>query len=410
MRAERAGRPLPEPVLTSPVPPGQVREMRGHFFSDRRRFEVREREGELLLVPAGGVPVRLRSSGPNLVVDDVREFGNSFTPLSPTSIAWGEQLFVKDPPPMPGPPPPEWQGLIGEYGWDHNTLYLYEDLGRLRVLIEWYFAYPLDQVDDSVFAFPGRGLYAGERLVVRRDSAGKGRAVLLNGIEFPRRAVGPADGGQLKISPIRPVAELLREARAASPPAQPAGLKTPDLVDLGTLDGTIRFDIRYATTNNFVGTAFYSQARAFLQRPAADALLQAHRWLLPQGYGLLVHDAYRPWYVTRVFWDATPDSLRWLVANPANGSRHNRGAAVDLTLYDLATGQPVEMVGTYDEATARSRPDYPGGTALQRWHRELLRTAMERNGFTVYAEEWWHFDYDGWREYPVLNQAFEDVE
>jgi CubicO group peptidase (beta-lactamase class C family)/D-alanyl-D-alanine dipeptidase len=409
MRAEKARTAMPEPVLTQPVPSARVREMHGHFFNDRRRFELRERQGTLMLVPAGGVPVALRASGPNLVVDDVREFGNSFTPLSAGSIAWGEQLFVRDPPPLPSPPPDRWLGLIGEYGWDHNTLYLYEDLGRLRALIEWYFTYPLEELSDSVFAFPERGLYGGERLVVHRDGAGRGTAVELNGIVFPRRSVGPADGGQLKIAPRRPVPELLTEARAATPPAQPAGLNAPDLVDLSTLDSTLRFDIRYATTNNFVGTVFYSQAKAFLQRPAAAGLLAAHRWLRERGYGLLIHDAYRPWYVTRVFWDATPDSLRWLVANPANGSRHNRGAAVDLTLYDLQSGQPVEMVGTYDETTARSLPDYPGGTALQRWHRELLRTAMEANGFTIYPEEWWHFDYDGWREYPVLNLTFEEL-
>ena len=409
LRAEKAGNPLPEPVVTQPVGPDQVRDLRGHFFNDRRRFELRERQGRLTLIPAGGVPVALRSAGTSLVVDDIREFGNSFTPLSPGSIAWGEQLFVKDPPPRPDAIPDRWRGLIGEYGWDHNTLYLYEDLGRLRVLIEWYFTYPLEEVSDSVFAFPQRGLYAGETLKVHRDAIGKGVAVDLNGILFARRSVGPADGGQLKITPMRPVADLIREARLARPPEQPAGLKPADLVDVSTLDSTIRFDIRYATTNNFVGTAFYSQAKAFLQRPAAQGVLAAQRWLRERGYGLLIHDAYRPWYVTRVFWDATPDSLHWLVANPANGSRHNRGAAVDLTLYDLSTGQPVERVGTYDEPTARSLPDYPGGTALQRWHRELLRTAMERNGFTVYAEEWWHFDFDGWREYPILNQTFEEL-
>jgi D-alanyl-D-alanine dipeptidase len=286
---------------------------------------------------------------------------------------------------------------------------LYEDLGRLRVLIEWFFAYPLEEISDSVFLFPSRGLYAGERLVVHRDREGKASAVELNGIRFPRRPVGPVEGGQLKIKPRRPVPDLIREALAATPPAQPAALKAPDLVDLATLDSTIKFDIRYATTNNFVGTIFYTQPRAFLQRPAAAGLLRAHQWLRERGYGLLIHDAYRPWYVTRIFWDATPDSLRWLVANPANGSRHNRGAAVDLTLYDLRTGRPIDMVGTYDEATARSLPDYPGGTSLQRWHRELLRTAMETNGFTIYPEEWWHFDYDGWREYPILNLTFEQV-
>lgn len=409
MRAEKTGMPLPQPVVTQPVAPDLARQISGHFFNARRRFELRERQGGLLLIPAGGIPVALRSSGPNLVVDDIREFGNSFTPLSSASVAWGEQLFVKDPAPLPEPPPERWKGLIGEYGWDYNTLYIYEDLGRLRALIEWFFAYPLDEISDSTFSFPQRGLYAGETVVIHRDGTGKGTSVELNGIIFPRRAVGPSDGGQLKITPVRPVPELLREARAATPPPQPAGLKSADLVDLATLDSTIRLDIRYATTNNFVGTVFYSQARAFLQRPAAMGLLEAHRWLREKGYGLLIHDAYRPWYVTRVFWDATPDSLHWLVADPANGSRHNRGAAVDLTLYDLKTGQPIEMVGTYDEATARSLPDYPGGTALQRWHRELLRSAMERNGFTVYAEEWWHFDFDGWREYPVLNLTFEDL-
>ena len=114
---------------------------------------------------------------------------------------------------------------------------------------------------------------------------------------------------------------------------------------------------------------------------------------------MLIHDAYRPWYVTKVFWDATPDDKKVFVANPANGSRHNRGCAVDLTLYDLKTRKPVEMVSTYDETTARAYPDYPGGTSLQRWHRKLLRDAMEAEGFTVYEAEWWHFDYKDWKSY-----------
>ncbi|MGH7701190.1 MAG: M15 family metallopeptidase [Gemmatimonadales bacterium] len=200
---------------------------------------------------------------------------------------------------------------------------------------------------------------------------------------------------------------MLVAARRASAPRDTAARRAPDLVDLAALDSTIRFDIRYAGTNNFLGTPFYRAPRAFLQRPAALALVRAHHRLRPDGYGLLIHDAYRPWYVTKVFWDATPDSLHWLVADPSRGSRHNRGCAVDLTLYDLATGRPVEMVGTYDEASPRSRADYPGGTALQRWHRDLLRRVMEAEGFSVYEAEWWHFDYREWREYPVLNLTFE---
>ena len=124
---------------------------------------------------------------------------------------------------------------------------------------------------------------------------------------------------------------------------------------------------------------------------------------------MLIHDAYRPWYVTKVFWDATPEDKKLFVADPSKGSRHNRGAAVDLTLYDLNTGKPVEMVGTYDETTDRSYPDYPGGTSLQRWHRDLLRAAMEAEGFTVYEAEWWHFDYKDWRQYPIGNIVFDKI-
>ena len=118
---------------------------------------------------------------------------------------------------------------------------------------------------------------------------------------------------------------------------------------------------------------------------------------------------YRPWYVTKVFWDATPDDKKIFVADPSQGSRHNRGAAVDITLYDLKTGKPVEMVSTYDETTDRAYADYPGGTSLQRWHRKLLRDAMESEGFTVFPFEWWHFDYQDWRRYRIGNVRFEEI-
>jgi D-alanyl-D-alanine dipeptidase len=113
--------------------------------------------------------------------------------------------------------------------------------------------------------------------------------------------------------------------------------------------------------------------------------------------------------VTKLFWEATPDSGRMFVANPASGSKHNRGAAVDLTLYELATGKPVKMVGGYDEMSPRSFPDYPGGTSLERWHREVLRAAMEAEGFTVNEFEWWHFDYRDWNEYPIIDVRFEHL-
>ena len=229
------------------------------------------------------------------------------------------------------------------------------------------------------------------------------------GIAFPRREPGVKDGETFHITPVKPVAELRAASEKASPPAQPAGLLEPDLVELITLEPGLKLDIRYATTNNFMRERFYGQARAFMQRPAAEAVIRAHRALAPAGYGLLIHDAYRPWRVTRMFWDATPDSMKAFVANPERGSVHNRGAAVDLTLYELATGKPVEMPSGYDEFSARAYPDYVGGSSRQRWLRERLRQAMEAEGFTVYPNEWWHFNFRESDRYPVLNLAFEDL-
>ena len=212
-----------------------------------------------------------------------------------------------------------------------------------------------------------------------------------------------------RITPVRPVEELRAEALRAQPPLEKVEFRKPELVELIKLDPTIKLDIRYASSNNFLSTPMYSQARAFLQRPAAEALVRAHRKLKQQGYGLLIHDGYRPWYVTKMFWEATPADKHEFVADPSEGSRHNRGCAVDLSLYDRKTGREVVMPSGYDEMSERSYADYPGGTAEQRRLRGLLRAAMESEGFKVYPQEWWHFDHQDWKVYPILNVPFEKL-
>jgi D-alanyl-D-alanine dipeptidase len=194
-------------------------------------------------------------------------------------------------------------------------------------------------------------------------------------------------------------------ASAVRPPVE-SGKRPPDLVEIKALDPTIHLDIRYATARNFVGRPVYEEARAFLQRPAAEALLRAHRALVAKGFGIVVFDGYRPWSVTKLFWEVTPADKREFVADPRKGSRHNRGCAVDLSLYELATGREVEMPSGYDEMTERAYPDYEGGPAEARQRRELLRAAMEAEGFSVYPSEWWHFDYKDWALYPVLDVPF----
>jgi len=214
----------------------------------------------------------------------------------------------------------------------------------------------------------------------------------------------------VRVKPVRPLAEIRKAALAATAPQEKGHFHKSELVELAALDHAIHLDIRYATSNDFLGTPVYTQARAFLQRPAAEALVRAVHRLQTYGFGLLIHDGYRPWYVTKIFWDATGPEGKIFVADPAQGSRHNRGCAVDLSLYDLKTDQPVEMTGLYDEMSPRSFPDYPGGTSLQRWRRDLLRWAMESEGFTVYESEWWHFDYQDWREYAIENIPFENLD
>jgi D-alanyl-D-alanine dipeptidase len=305
----------------------------------------------------------------------------------------------------PAEAPLAWLPIVGEYASGSDTVSILEDGGSL-VLLRWYGEpRPMRALSDSTFAFEGEG---GEAAVVGLGT-GAVRALMLNGLEHARLTLGAEDGGTFRIEPLRPADELRAEALDASPPLEPGDFLPSDLVELVTLDETIRLDIRYASTDNFMGEVFYSAPRAFLQRPAAEALVRAQEWLGARGYGLLVHDGYRPWYVTKMFWDATPEDLRVFVADPTSGSRHNRGAAVDLTLYSLSTGEPITMTGGYDEFSPRSFPDYPGGTSRQRWHRALLREAMEREGFDVYEAEWWHFDHEDWRSYRIGNQRFEEL-
>ena len=191
------------------------------------------------------------------------------------------------------------------------------------------------------------------------------------------------------------------------PPVESGEFRADDLVELTSLDASIRLDIRYATPNNFLGRPVYTQARAFLQRPAAEALVRAHQRLRAQGYGILVHDGYRPWSVTKLFWDATAPEKRDFVADPARGSRHNRGCAADVTLYEMRSGKAVEMPSQYDEMSERAYPDYTGGSEESRRLRMLLRDVLEGEGFTVYEYEWWHFDYKDWRRYRISDVPFQ---
>jgi CubicO group peptidase (beta-lactamase class C family)/D-alanyl-D-alanine dipeptidase len=410
MLAVKAGKPLPKIETSEPLSPEEARSLVGRYQSADRAFDLFESAGRLFLVPKnGGYIIQLRKSGMDLIADDPQAWGFKLG-RDGDNLTLGKTTFTREKP-MGFPPeaPAKWKGLIGEYGWDHNTLFIYERDGQLHALIEWTEIDPLTEESDNVFAFPDRGMYIGEKLIFTRDGTGRATKVEVAKVTFQRRTIKGENGETYKLDkPVRPLDQLRKEALAATPPVEKGEFRKFDLVDLATIDG-LKFDIRYATDNNFLDTPFYTSAKAYMQRPAAEAVARVQKKLQEQGYGLLIYDAYRPWHVTKMFWDATPEKFHGFVADPSKGSRHNRGCAVDLGLYHLKTGKVAEMVSGYDEMTDRAFPDYIGGTSQQRWHRALLRRTMEEEGFTVYEEEWWHYDFKDWRKYPILNLTFEQL-
>lgn len=319
-------------------------------------------------------------------------------------------LHAQDIPPKPADATAAQKAWLGQYiGAD--TLVLGEANGTLQLSYLSGGIGNLHKAQDREWEWTSPAFDGTRRVLIERVAGQRPEQIVVDGQSYRRRPLSGEDGSTFTIKPLFPFDELLRRAKAASPPVERGAFRTSALRELRSLDTTIRYDIRYASTNNFMGSQFYSQAKAFLQRPAADAAVRANEWLKSYGYGILVHDAYRPWYVTKMFWDATPDHQKEVfVADPSKGSRHNRGCALDASLYHLDTGLPADMVSGYDEFSERAYPHYPGGTSLQRWHRELLRTALEREGFKVYEWEWWHFDYNGWEQWRIGAETFEELE
>lgn len=299
------------------------------------------------------------------------------------------------------PPGDPW---LGQYGAAEAPCTVYESAGRLWLETA-------DKRNCEILGERSDRLRLGPQghEAVRFWTDGDTAMLQVGGDRLPRRDFGAqalaAVRGGLRASP----AVLRATALAADPPAEPAPARSSELVDLRRLHPGLRFDIRYATADNFMGFPLYDQPGAYLQAPAAQALARVQASLEREGYGLLIYDAYRPWFVTRMFWDATPPEQHMFVADPARGSRHNRGCAVDLTLWSRATGEAVAMTSEFDEFSTRSYADFVGGTSEQRAQRQRLRTAMEAQGFAVLPTEWWHFDYQDWPRYGIGTAGFAEL-
>jgi D-alanyl-D-alanine dipeptidase len=179
------------------------------------------------------------------------------------------------------------------------------------------------------------------------------------------------------------------------------------LVEIKEYVPDLVLDIRYATANNFTGQKIYNQPKAFTRLPVAMALEQVQKELKADGLGLKIYDAYRPYAATVKFYEVYHDTT--YVASPYSGSRHNRGAAVDISLIDLKTGKELEMPTPFDDFTEKAHPTYTNLPEAALLNRKLLIDIMEKNGFTVYPSEWWHYDFNGWEKFEIMDLSFEQL-
>lgn len=406
--AGKAGKPVATYRMSAAIPKETARKIAGHFSDGSDSVFIRTLEDRVYL-EGPSVAAELRRNKELWVLDDISTFrGDVDINAAADEVTLAGKKYHRSVAQRPAQPAPELASLIGEYGWDYNQLRIYERDGRLYSRIEWSNYSPLEQVAKDVYRFTDpNSLYPREEIRFTRDAKGQGKSISLNGIVFERHDFG-AETEKLVKANVTSMKDLRASALKASPPVE-TGKQPGDLAELIKIDPGFHLDVRYASTNNFMGVPFYPSAQAFLQRPAAQALARAHHRLAKNGYGIVVHDGYRPWYVTKMFWDATPPSGRDFVANPSEGSRHNRGCAADISMFELASGRIVQMPGRYDEMSARSSPIYTGGTSFERWQRDVLKDAVEAENFDVYLYEWWHFDYRGWNAYPILNVDFKDI-
>ena len=162
-------------------------------------------------------------------------------------------------------------------------------------------------------------------------------------------------------------------------------------------------DIRYATENNFTKKILYPTAKAKLRREAAESLASVQKELRMKNLRLKIYDGYRPLAIQWKLWEIVPNED--FVANPKKGSKHNRGAAVDLTIID-SLGNELEMPTGYDDFTEKASQEYMNLSENALKNRALLKDVMTRHGFQPIKSEWWHYDFRGWEQFDIMDEPF----
>lgn len=310
--------------------------------------------------------------------------------------------------------PKDLKYILGMYYGNGEMFLLRENNGEVELIYrfgqnDYTFAgsnvYPLykEHFDSYTINESGPLNHLDAAVRIERSREGYGVSCSVGGNRYSRRFFAGENGRPFRFAPVSDWQALKTAADAAVMPAQLGAGQQAQLVDLAQAVPGLKFDLRYVQADNCFGQALTDDQRAFLDADAAQALAQAQQYLKPYGYGILVWEAYRPWSVSKLAYDALPADKKSMLPAPEVGFSHNTGRSIDVSLYLLATGENAGMISGFDEPSVRQYASFAGGTTLERYRRDLLRSAMQMAGFTASETEWWHFDYGDIKGFAHLN-------
>ncbi len=310
--------------------------------------------------------------------------------------------------------PKDLKYILGMYYGNGELFLLRENKGEVELVYrfgqkDYTFAgsnvYPLvkEHFDSYTINESGPLNHLDAAVRIERSREGYGVSCSVGGNRYSRRFFAGENGKPFRFAVSGDWQELKNAANDAVMPANLGAGQQAQLVNLAQAVPGIKLDLRYAGMDNCFGNVLNDDARAFLDVEAAAALNTVQLNLAQYGYGLLVWEAYRPWSVSKLAYDALPPENKSMLPAPEVGFSHNTGRSVDVSLYSLATGEPVDMISDFDEPSIRQYASFAGGTELERYRRDLLRTQMQLAGFTASDMEWWHFDYGNIKAFAHLN-------
>lgn len=310
--------------------------------------------------------------------------------------------------------PKDLKYILGMYYGNGEMFLLRENNGEVELVYrfgqnDYTFAgsnvYPLykEHFDSYTINESGPLNHLDAAVRIERSREGYGVSCSVGGNRYSRRFFAGENGRPFRFAPVSDWQALKTTADAAVMPAQLGAGQQAQLVDLAQAVPGLKFDLRYAQADNCFGQALTDDQRAFLDADAAQALAKAQQYLKPYGYGILVWEAYRPWSVSKLAYDALPADKKSMLPSPEAGFSHNTGRSIDVSLYLLAAGENAGMISGFDEPSVRQYASFAGGTTLERYRRDLLRSAMQMAGFTASETEWWHFDYGDIKGFAHLN-------